>query len=489
MPAQPHMPSPAPRPAPAAGSPAPAQAHTPSAAPAGAPGAKRAPYALLGISLGYFMVLLDMTVLSVAEPDLAHDFGGSVAGLQWAVTGYTVAFGALLLSAGAASDRFGAHRLFRGGVAVFGAASMLCAAAPALWMLVVLRAVLGVAAAACVPSSMALITVLYPEPARRARAVAVWAAVSGAALAAGPIAGGLLVGLAGWRAVFLVNAPIAALTLALVRGAALRCRADASRRIDRAGQVLACAALALGTDAAIAGGGRHWAHAAASFGVAIATAWLFARRERRSTSPVLARAVLRAPGMAAMLLAGAAVGFALTGVLFVLPLLLQQRLGYSAVGTGLAFLPMTLPTAFNPLLTGRVVARVGPRAPVLAGLGLLAAGGGVMGGAVWTGAPYALLAVGLAVTGFGVSCALPALTTAVIALAPPGTAGAAGGLFNAVRQFGATLGVAVVGAFATVSPHLSGGRSDARVGAALLLAAAVPAIALAAALPRPSRAR
>ena len=156
----------------------------------------RKPYALLGIALGYFMVLLDMTVLSVAEPDLSHSLGGSVAGLQWTVTGYTVAFGALLLSAGAAADRFGADRLFRGGVAVFGAGSLLCAAAPGLWTLVVLRAVLGAAAAACVPSSMALIGRLYPEPDRRARAVAVWAAVSGAALAAGPVAGGLLVGLA-----------------------------------------------------------------------------------------------------------------------------------------------------------------------------------------------------------------------------------------------------------------------------------------------------
>ncbi|WP_327290060.1 MFS transporter [Streptomyces sp. NBC_01198] len=437
----------------------------------------RKPYALLGIALGYFMVLLDMTVLSVAEPDLSRSLGGSVAGLQWAVTGYTVAFGALLLSAGAAADRFGAHRLFRGGVAVFGAGSLLCAAAPELWTLVVLRAVLGVAAAACVPSSMALITRLYPDPAGRARAVAVWAAVSGAALAAGPIAGGLLVGLGGWRAVFLVNVPIAALTLALVSGSALHCPAAPDRRIDRTGQVLACAALALGTDALIALGGRHWAHTAWSCAAAVATGVLFGIRERRSTSPVLSRAVLRAPGMAAMLLAGAAVGFTLTGALFVLPLLLQQRLGYSAVGTGLAFLPMTLPTAFNPLLTGRIVARTGPRGPVLAGLCLLAAGAAAMGAVVWTGAPYALLAAGLAAAGFGVSFALPALTTAVITLAPDGSAGAAGGLFNALRQLGATLGVAVLGAFVTVAMHRGEGRADHGVAEALLLAAAVCAAA------------
>ncbi|UWE13425.1 MFS transporter [Actinacidiphila bryophytorum] len=449
-----------------------------------APAPEPKPYALAGIALGYFMVLLDMTVLSVAEPDLSHALGGSVAGLQWAVTGYTVAFGALLLSAGAAADRFGAHRLFRGGVAVFGAGSLLCAAAQGLWTLVVLRAVLGAAAAACVPSSMALIARLYPDPARRGRAVAVWAAVSGAALAAGPIAGGLLVGLAGWRAVFLVNVPIAALTLALVSGNALRCPAAPGRGIDRTGQVLACAALALGTDALIALGGRHWAHSAWSFGAAIAAGGLFARREARSASPVLPTAVLRAPGMASMLLAGAAVGFTLTGVLFVLPLLLQQRLGYSAVGTGLAFLPMTLPTAFNPLLTGRLVARTGPRGPVLAGLCLLAAGGAVMGAAVGTGAPYPLLAAGLAASGFGVSFALPALTTAVVTLAPEGAAGAAGGVFNALRQLGATLGVAVLGAFVTVGPHQGTGRADRGVAGALLVAAAICATAAALAAAR-----
>jgi MFS transporter, DHA2 family, methylenomycin A resistance protein len=439
----------------------------------------RKPYALLGIALGYFMVLLDMTVLSVAEPDLSRSLGCSVAGLQWAVTGYTVAFGALLLSAGAAADRFGAHRLFLGGVAAFGAGSLLCAAAPGLWTLVVLRALLGAAAAACVPSSMALISRLFPEPVERARAVAVWAAVSGAALAAGPIAGGLLVGVAGWRAVFLVNVPIAALSLALVSGKGVRCPAAPSRRIDRTGQILACAALALGTDALIALGGRHWAHTAWSLGASAAAGGLFAVRERRSISPVLSRAVLRAPGMAAMLLAGAAVGFTLTGALFVLPLLLQQRLGYSAVDTGLAFLPMTVPTAFNPLLTGRIVARSGPRGPVLAGLCLLAAGAAGMGAVVWTGAPYVLLAAGLAAAGFGVSFALPALTTAIIRLAPEGAAGAAGGLFNALRQLGATMGVAVLGAFVTVAPHRAAGRADHGVAGALLLAAAVCATAAA----------
>jgi DHA2 family methylenomycin A resistance protein-like MFS transporter len=421
------------------------------------------------------MVLLDTTVLSVAEPDLARSLGSSTAGLQWVVTGYTVAFGALLLSAGAVSDRYGAHRVFRAGVAVFGAGSLLSACAPGLWTLVGLRAVLGAAAAACVPSSMAMITRLYPEPARRARAVAVWAAVSGAALAAGPIVGGLLVAFAGWRAVFVVNVPLAALALVLVAGPAVRCPYG-ERRVDWSGQLAACAALALLTDALIAFGAHAAVHGACSALGAAAAGALFTLRERRGGSPVLAPAVLRAPGMPGMLAAGAAVGFALTTVLFVLPLFLRATRGYGAVATGVAFLPLTLPTAVNPLLvTGRLVARVGPRGPVRAGLALLAAAGGVMAGAAWSGAPYPVLAVGLAAAGCGVSLALPALTTAVITLAPAGSAGAAGGLLNAVRQLGATFGVALLGSFVAVHPSARG------AGYGLLLSG--PACALAVALP------
>ncbi|SNT47587.1 MFS transporter, DHA2 family, methylenomycin A resistance protein [Actinomadura meyerae] len=436
--------------------------------PAGSAAKRRS--ALLGISLGYFMVLLDTTVLSVAEPDLARSLGASVAGLQWAVTGYTVVLGALLLSAGAVADRHGAHRVFRASIAVFGAGSLLCAAAPDLWTLVALRAVLGVAAAGCVPASMALIARLYPVPAERARAVAAWAATSGAALAAGPIAGGALVGLAGWRAIFLVNVPLAAAVLALVAGRAVACPRG-SRAIDRPAQLLACAAAGLLTDALIALGAGAGVHAACSAAGAVAAGAAFAARERGSAAPVLVPAVLRAPGMPFALAAGAAVNFVMTGVLFVLPLVFQQTLGLTPLRTGLAFLPMTLPFAFNPLLTGRIVARTGPRLPVLAGLALLTAAGVLFGAVLAGGATYPALVAGLLCTGFGVSFALPALATLAVTAAPEGTAGAAGGLLNAVRQLGAALGVAVMGSFAAERP-----------GTALLIAAAVCAAVLPAGL-------
>ncbi|MCG6494084.1 MFS transporter [Kitasatospora sp. A2-31] len=446
-----------------------ALAPTPPISPTRPPGRARG---LLGVALGYFMVLLDTTVLSVAEPDLAGSLGSSTAGLQWAVTGYSVAFGALLLSAGAVADRFGAHRAFRFGIAAFGAGSLLAAFAPDLRTLVLLRAVLGAAAALSVPAGTAVIARLYPASRERARAMAVWAAVSGCAMAFGPMAGGVLVDLSGWRAVFLVNVPLAALVLALVAGPAVHCPRGA-RRIDWWTQLAACATLALLTDALIASGSGAWTHAGCAAAGTWAAGIVFAARERRSPAPVLQPALLRTRGVPTLLLAGAAVNFAMVGVLFVLPLVLQQTLGLSPTVAGLAFLPMTLPPGFNPLLTGRIVARVGPWRPVLGGLALLAAGCAVFAAAVSAGTPYALLAVGLLLAGFGVSFALPALVTAVMDTAPEGTAGAAGGLLNAVRQVGATLGVAATGAFLGAGAR----ADDGSPAVAMLLPAAACTLA------------
>jgi DHA2 family methylenomycin A resistance protein-like MFS transporter len=418
--------------------------------------------ALTGISLGYFMVLLDMTVLSVAEPDLASSLHASTAGLQWATTGYTVTFAALLLSAGAAADRFGAERLFRAGIAVFTLASLLSAFAPGLVVLVFLRAILGIAAAACVPASMAMIARLYPEPAARARAISAWAAISGAAVAAGPIVGGALVGVAGWRSVFLVDVPIGLVVLVLTAGRSVVCPRG-ERRIDWPAQLAIAAVLALCTDTLIAVGSHAWIHVGWSSVGLLLSALVFWRLERRAQAPVLDRALLGSGRVRAGLLAAAAVNFALTGGLFVLPLLLRQEWHLGALRTGLAFLPLTVPFVANPPFTGRIVARVGPRRPILAGLALLTAGGLVLACAIFADGSYPWLAAGLLLTGFGVSYALPALVGAIVSVAPAGTAGAVGGLLNAVRQIGATLGVAVMGA--------------AIGGWALLLSAAVCATA------------
>ncbi|AEV84786.1 MFS transporter [Actinoplanes sp. SE50] len=427
--------------------------------------------ALSGVSLGYFMVLLDMTVLAVAEPDVARALHASVAGLQWTTTGYTVVFGALLLSAGAVADRYGAHRVFRAGVAAFGLLSLLCAAAPTVSALVALRVLQGAAAAACVPASLALIARLYPDPARRTRAIGTWAAISGAAVAVGPVVGGLLVDAFGWRAVFVVNAPITVLVLVLASGAFLRCPAT-DRPVQAAAQVVLGVAMAAGTDAVIAAGRASWLHAGGAAAVAMLAVAVFARRERTGSTPVLPRELLAGPGIPAGLFVGAAVNFTLNGTLFVLPLLLVQDRHLDAAGTGLRLLPLTLPFVVNPPLTGRLVSRFGPRPPVLTGLGLLAAGSAGLAWVAWSTAGDGWLAAALLVVGVGVSLVLPAVVAVVLSAAPPAAAGAGSGLLNAARQLGATAGVAMMGALL----H-TGVRTGA--GGALFLAAVVCAVAAA----------
>lgn len=400
---------------------------------------------MFGFSLAYFLVILDTTALTIALPDLRASLGGSLAGQQWAVNAYTVAFAACLLAGGAVADRYGAARIFKLGVTTFGVISLLSAAAPDLGSLIGLRALLGVAAALCTGGSLGLLAEMFPEPAARARATGLWAAITGTALAAGPLLGGVLVDLYGWRAVFLLNPPIALISLLAMRGAA---SPRGHRLIDWRVQVLACAFLGLVAEALI-----DAAPVAGLAAVAVLTVLVLA--ERRSHAPALPGGLLAATWP--QLLAGMVANFAFSGALFVLTLLLQETRHLSPMAAGLAFLPLTLPMTVNPLLTGRLVARYGPRPPILAGLVLIAAG---LTGAALTGPP----APWLVVMGFGLSFVLPALMTGIIGSAPPGTAGTAGGVLNAFRQVGATLGVAVMGV----------------VGRPLLVAAALTALTCAA---------
>ncbi|MEU1720761.1 MFS transporter [Nonomuraea sp. NPDC005692] len=381
---------------------------------------------MFGFSLAYFLVILDTTVLTIALPDLRASLGGSLAGQQWAVNAYTVAFAASLLTAGAVADRFGAARVFKAGVALFGALSLLSAAAPDLGALVALRALLGVAAALCTGGSLGLLAEMFPAPAARARATGLWAALTGSALAAGPLLGGLLVGLSGWRAVFLVNVPFAVASLLIMRNVA---SPRGSRRIDWQVQALACVLLGLVAEALI-----DTSTLAAALAVAALVALVLV--ERRSHAPALPGGLLAATWPE--LLAGTVANFAFSGALFVLTLLLQDTRHLSPVAAGLAFLPLTLPMTVNPLLTGRLVARYGPRPPILGGLALLATG---LAGVAFTD----VLAPWLVVMGFGLSFVFPALMAGMVNAAPAGTAGTAGGVLNASRQVGATLGVAVLG--------------------------------------------
>ncbi|MFB6893578.1 MFS transporter [Kitasatospora sp. NPDC056327] len=433
---------------------------------------------LIGLSLGYFMVLLDMTIVSVALPAIADYLDVGLSGLQWVTNGYTITFAALLLTAGWLSDRFGGRRVFLWGLVGFGVLSGVSAFATTLSALITLRLALGAAGALLLPASLAVITNAYTVPAERARAVGSWAAITGAALAAGPVVGGVLTDTVGWRAIFLINVPLAlasfVITVKLAPETALKQRSG----LDLTGQLSGVIALAALVYALIEGPDKGWTAGGVltAFAVTVVAAAVFTGAELRAgDSAMLPLRMFRNRGFSSAVAAGLLANFGLSGLLFVLSLYFQDGRGYSPVTAGLAFLPLTLPTAFNPIFTGRLVGRIGPRRPATTGFVLMGVGALVQ--APFTGdGPVALVAtvIGLLAFGFGVSFALPALVAGVASTVPTELAGMGAGTLNSARQVGASLGVAVLGVILDLSSSSADGTRWALVaGGVALLAGAL----------------
>ncbi|WNV83580.1 MFS transporter [Umezawaea sp. Da 62-37] len=398
---------------------------------------------------------------------IGADLGGGLGALQWVSNGYPLAFAALLLSAGAWSDRHGARRVLLIGLCAFAVLSAVTAVAGSIGVLIGLRVLLGVAGALLVPTSLALIATTWAEPVGRARAMGVWAALSGAGLVAGPVVGGLLTDAFGWRSVFLVNVPVALAAVVITVRRAPETPRSPGRGTDVTGQVSAAVALGALTYGLVR---AEWTapDVLGALAVAVAAAVVFVLAQRRPetdrVAPMLPPRLFGDRTFAWGLVAGAIVNFGLSGVLFVLSLSLQGTRGYSASAAGLAFLPLTIPTALNPVLTGRLVAGIGPKIPAVAGFLLMAAGTAAQAA---TTDPV-LSAIGLGLLGFGVSFAVPSLMTAVLGSVPRELAGVGGGAVNAARQTGAVLGVAVLGALLDHDP-----RTALVTAAAVLVVGAV----------------
>jgi DHA2 family methylenomycin A resistance protein-like MFS transporter len=427
--------------------------------------------ALAAVLLGFFTIMVDAMIVNVALPSIGRGFDSGMTGLQWVVDGYTLAFAAFLLSAGAISDRIGARQAFAVGLGFFVLASAVCGAAPNLGVLVAARLVQGVGAAMVVPASLALLRETFPDPAERAKAIALWGVSGSVGAAAGPVAGGLLT-VIDWRMIFFVNLPVGAVALLLLRRAPSSPQQETP--FDWTGQIAAVAAMGALTYAVIEAGAEGFGttRVLVAFALAVVAAVAYLVAQARGRHPMTPLPLLRSRTMSL----SAAVGFALNvgfyGMIFLLGLYLQQVHGLSALATGVGFLPMTVLTSFMGPVAARLAMRFGARIPVVIGQCLMAAGLLAMV-TVPAGAPVWLSVVLMVPVGAGGAMAVTALVSLLLESVPAERAGVASGVLNAARQLGGALAVAVFGAMVADRARFVSGLHTS-----LLIAAAVVAVSV-----------
>src|ERR1700722_8430774 len=428
---------------------------------------------LAAMSLGYGVVQLDVTIVNTALSSIGTSLGGGVSELQWIVSAYTIVFAAFILTAGALGDRIGAQRVFMAGFAIFTAASVACALSPNATVLIAARAVQGFGAAILVPNSLALLSHAYPDDKARGRAVGIWAAGASLALTAGPLVGGGLIALVGWRSIFLVNLPIGIAGLWLTWVYATETTRYQQREIDLPGQIAAIAALGCLAGAIIEGGTLGWSHplVIAGFVASAVLAILFVWQEKRAPQPMLPLSLFSHRIFALTSLVGLLVNVAFYGLIFVLSLYFQRVNGMSPFATGLAFVPMMGAVLPVHLVAARVAERIGAPVTIAVGAALAACGCLALLG-IGQGTPYWATCGQLIVIGAGLGLLVPPLTSTLLGSVEKSRSGIAAGVLNATRQTGSVLGVALFGSLAgQADAFIAGAHASLVISAALLLAA------------------
>jgi MFS transporter, DHA2 family, methylenomycin A resistance protein len=440
---------------------------------------------LLAVCCGYFMVILDVTIVNVAAPAIGRELVTSLTDLQWIVDGYTVAFAGLLLLGGALGDRWGHRRVFCLGVTVFTLSSLGCAVAGNAITLTVFRLVEGCGAALLVPGSLALLQQVYRTPSARARAFGLWGAIAGVAATAGPLVGGVLTSTVGWRWVFAINLPVGVLCLVLTMVTVGPSPRDLGRVIDPLGQAAVVVAVAAFI-AALNEAGRQGIGGPAVIGGVLVTALaagVLVLRERFGSNPPLPLPMVRSRPVTGGTAIGFLFNFGFYGMIFAASVYFQQHQNLSAALAGLALLPAMAVTMVASALSGRLSDRFPHRRLMLIGL-LTACFGLALWAIVGEAASYAVLAVAMVACGFGTSFTLTGATSTVMGAAPAGYTGTASAALNTARQTGSAAGVAISGSLIALAGLPVGVATFMAVGSAGYLLGAILTVLCVPANPR-----
>jgi EmrB/QacA subfamily drug resistance transporter len=429
---------------------------------------------LTTMCLAVLVAQVDTAVVNLAARPIGHSFGAGVSALQWVVDSYNLAYAILLLTGGVLADLYGRRLIFMTGAAIFSASSLLCAFAPSVAVLIGGRALAGAGAAFLLPASLAIIRVVWHDPDERGRALGIWAACNGVALAIGPSLGGILVNAFGWRSIFIVVVPISVAALVLAAISVPESSDPQGRRFDVVAQILG--AVALGGMALGAIQFHETPILAASALVAAAVAVpLFVRVEaKQGEAALIPLDIFKARALRAAIASATGMTFGMYGVLFLVPLAWQSTGRLTATQAGLALLPMALVFLLVSPFSGRLVQAFGFRRVIAVGLSIVACGILVIG---FSAESTTIVAAefGLALTGLGMGLVTGPIMGQAVGAVPAPRSGTASSIINVARMTGVTLGVAILGA---VYAGAGGGAHGLRV--AMLAAAVVQLVCTAA---------
>jgi EmrB/QacA subfamily drug resistance transporter len=444
---------------------------------------------LAAVCLAAFAINVDTTIVNVALPSLTRQLGATTRDLQWIVDGYNLAFAALVLAAGSLGDRYGRRPALLVGLLGFAAASGVGAICRTPGELIAARFVMGAFAALIFPTTLSVIANAFADRSKRAKAVGVWGAVTGLAVAVGPVTGGLLLSGFAWPSVFVALVPLSLAAAAAVWRFVPESRDPAAPSLDRAGLLTATVAVSALVYTIIEAPGRGWSSAPtlAGFALAVVVGAAFVRTELREAHPMLDVSLFRERAFSAASGSVTVAFFALFGFIFLITQYFQFIRGYGALSTGARILPVALSIGVSSVIGANLAPRVGTRRIVVTGL-LLLGGAFLWISQIGTAVPYTTVVVQMLIMGTGLGLTTAPATESILTVLPPAKAGVGSAVNDATREAGGTLGVAIIGSVYTSLyasglvhsaaarlPHATLALAQSSVGAGYAVAQRAPA--------------